>query len=315
MARTAGSPGSLPEPAGRPPSGGPGGVFNPLARQMARQHAAPPFRREPRLIEREYRKVRTLIGYFSPEVRGIEHLPAEGPVLVVGNHNCVYFMPDFWVTGMAIVERRGADAPSYGLTYDLLLTVPLVGSFLRRLGAIPAGNDEAEQALAQGALVLVYPGGDWEACRPWTARNTVDFAGRTGFAALALRTGVPVVPVVAHGSHDAVVVLSRGEAIARVLGLGGLKINVFPVMLGPPFGVATFLTPPLPLPSSVTVEFLPAITWPDLGPEAAADRATVQRCAAQVVGVMQDALDRLHAERPHPVLRGAARLVCGVLPH
>ena len=123
-------------------------------------------------------------------------------------------MPDMWVTARAIVDRRGRAQPAYGLTYDLLLAIPAVGSFLRHLGAIPADPAAAEAVLRDGALVLVYPGGDWEACRPWTNRGRVDFGGHTGFVRLALRSGVPVVPVVAHGADDTVIVVSRGERLS-----------------------------------------------------------------------------------------------------
>ena len=269
--------------------------------------------RDPSVIERAIRPIRAYTRYFSPEVRGVEHLPAEGPALVVGNHNCLFYMPDTWVTALAIVDRRGTEHPAYTLTYDLLFAIPGVGSFMQHIGAIPAGSDEAEAALADGDLVLDYPGGDWEACRPWLDRNTIDFGGRTGFVRLALRAGVPVVPVVAHGSHDSVVVISRGEHIARALGLGALRVKVFPILLGP-LGLTTVLTPPLPLPSSITVEFLPPIDWRGLGPAAADDPTVVDRCAAEVIGTMQSALDRLREERAHPVRRGLTNLVSGVLP-
>ncbi len=216
-------------------------------------------------------------------------------------------MPDTWVTALSIVERRGTEHPAFTLTYDLLFALPLVGPFLRRIGAIPASNEEAATALADGALVLDYPGGDWEACRPWQDRNTIDFGGRTGFVCLALRPGVPVIPVVAHGSHDSVIVVSRGEAIARVLGLPSMRVRVFPIVLGP-LGLTTALFPPPPLPSSITIEFLAPIDWSDLGPEAAEDKEVVDRCAADVIGVMQSALDRLSIERAHPVRRGLVNL-------
>jgi 1-acyl-sn-glycerol-3-phosphate acyltransferase len=248
--------------------------------------------------------------YFSPEVRGLDNLPATGPVLVVGNHSCLFYMPDTWIVALAITDRRGADAPAYALVYDLLLGLPMVGSMLRRLGAVPASGSEAERVLAEGAAVLVYPGGDMEACRPWTERNRVVFSGHTGFIRLALRTGVPVVPVVSYGSHHAVVVLSRGERLARALGLNKLRIKVFPIVLGP-FGVSSILTPPLPMPAAVTVEFMAPIDWSSLGPAAADDDAVVDGCYEQITTAMQATLDRLHADHPYPLLRGWARLLRG----
>ena len=155
-------------------------------------------------------------------------------------------------------------------------------------GSEPSGpaREEAERALAGGGLVLDYPGGDWEACRPWVDRNTVDFGGRTGFVRLALRSGVPVIPVVAHGSHDSVIVVARGDRIARVVGLGALRIKVFPILWGP-LGLTSVLVPPPPLPSSVTVEVLPPMDWGHLGPSAADDPRVVERCSDEVIETMQ----------------------------
>ena len=92
--------------------------------------------------------------------------------------------------------------------------------------------------------VIVYSGGDDDDYRPWTERHRADLRGRTGFVRLALREQVPVVPLVAHGSHDTTIVVARGGAIAG-LGLDRLRISVFPVMR--PAGIVPLqLTWPLP---------------------------------------------------------------------
>ena len=242
-------------------------------------------------------------------MRGLDRLPAAGPVLVVGNHSCLFYMPEAWTCGQAVLSRRGVDAPAYALGYDLLFAIPGVGPFLRRLGVIPASNGLASAALAREACVLVYPGGDLEACRPWAQRNKIDFAGRKGFVRLALRCGVPVVPVVAHGGHHAVVVLARGDRLARAAGLRNLRINVFPLLAGLPFGVTSVLAPPLPMPAHLTLEFLPALDWTGYGPAAADDERIVSACYEDITGRLQAALDRLSVERPYPLLQGSRRLV------
>lgn len=293
---------------------GGGGILAPLssviARRIADERAGPVTARDPEFVRHFIGPVARYVRYFSPEVRGLENLPETGPVLVVGNHSCLFFMPDTWVVALAITARRGVETPAYALVYDLLLGLPGVGGLLRRLGGVPAEGREAERVLAEGAAVLVYPGGDKEACRPWTDRNRIVFSGHNGFIRLALRTGVPVVPVVSHGSHDAVIVLSRGERLARLLGLERLRIKVFPIVLGP-FGVSTLLTPPLPMPAAVTVEFLAPIDWSRLGPEAAEDDDVVGACYDEITGAMQGALNRLHAEQPHPLWRGVTGLLHG----
>ena len=268
----------------------------------------PLFQRDPEFLRRQLSAVTRYVNYFSPEVRGQEYLPASGPALVVGNHSALFYMPDAWVVGLEIIRRRGLDPPAYALGYDLLFGIPVIGPFLRHIGAIPAGGQAAEQGLAQGGLVLVYPGGDREASRPWTQRDKIDLGDHHGFIRLALEAGVPVVPVVAHGSHDAIVVVSRGDRLAKTLGLPRLRIKVFPILLSP-YGLTTILTPPLPMPSAITVEFLPPLDWSTYGSAAADDGAIVEACYEEITSAMQTTLDRLHTQDPHPVIRGWCNLL------
>jgi 1-acyl-sn-glycerol-3-phosphate acyltransferase len=289
------------------------GIFAPLARRISAGRADAGQGRDPEFIRRSLPVVAGYTSYFSPEVRGLDRLPATGAVLVVGNHSCLFYMPEAWVAGQAMLERRGIEQPMGLLAHDFLFGVPGVGAVVRRLGGIPASGDAARSALQQGAAVLVYPGGDMEACRPWTERDRIDFGGRKGFVRLALRCGVPVVPVVAHGGHHAVVVLTRGERIARAIGLPGIRIKVFPVLAGPPFGVTPVVLPPLPMPAELTVEFLPPLDWTGYGAAAADDDDVAGACYDEITGLMQSALDRLRAERPHPLLRGFSRLPATIM--
>ena len=286
-----------------------------LSQRVEHELAAPTFGRDPELLARMISPVERYASFFSPEVRGVEHLPKDGPVLLVGNHSGLFYMPDLWITALAVVRRRGLEQPAYGLAYDLLFAIPGVQRVLRGIGAIPAGNEQAETALSQGALVLVYPGGDYEACRPWSARDRVEFGAHRGFVKLALRSAVPVVPVVAYGAHHTVVILSRGERLARVLGLNRLRVKVFPILLGPPFGVNSVFTPPLPLPAAITVEFLSPLDWSIFAPDEAEDDEIVEHCYRQITGLMQESLDKLRAEHPHPVLRGVSHLLSSGQSH
>ena len=158
--------------------------------------------------------------------------------------------------------------------------------------------------------------GDGASARPKGGANTT---GRTftrkGFVRLALRCGVPVIPVVSHGAQHAVFVLSRGDRVARRLHLANspLRVNVLPVVFAPPFGLALAPSPyPPPMPAAVTVQFLPALDWSALGAEAAEDPTVVDACYAETVATMQAALDRLNAEKPHPVLSGSGQLARGI---
>ncbi len=209
-------------------------------------------------------------------------------------------MPDYWAFLRHWVRERGPSAPLFFLGFDFAFAIPVASTIARRMGAVPAQRDLAGRLLRQGAAVLVYPGGDLEDYRPWADRHRVEAHGRTGFVRLALRERVPVVPLVSHGSHDTIVVLSRGDALARRLRFDRLRIGVFPVTLGP-LGIAPLQLLTWPLPAKVVTRVCEPFDWSDLGPDAADDAVTVRHCYEQVLGRMQSNLDELVERTPNPV--------------
>ena len=180
------------------------------------------FQYDPEFTERVVDLMEVYGRYFDSEVRGIDFLPESGPMLVVGNHSGLNSEPDTPAVMAAWYRKRGFEYPLTVLSFDPIFAIPKVKDFFRRLGQVPASAENAEAVLASGASVLVYPGGGYEIARPWTERNKVCLAGRKGFIKLALRTGAPVVPVVGHGGHNTSIVLTRGEDIAKALGLNKL---------------------------------------------------------------------------------------------
>lgn len=258
--------------------------------------------RDPALLARILPALDIALAYFDAQIQDFDKLPADGPMLIVGNHSGGIYMPDFWAFLRHWVRQRGVDDPLYALGLDMIFSLPGVGSLARRLGAVPASQDSARRLLASGSSVLVYPGGDVDDYRPWAERHRVDLHGRTGFIRLALRQQVPVVPLVNHGSHDAIHVLRRGDTVARMVGLDRLRIHVLPLVAGLPWGIAPAPVPTWPLPAKVIVRVCEPIDWRWLGPAAADAPDVVAHCYEEVLGRMQANLDELVAEVPHPVL-------------
>ena len=218
--------------------------------------------RDPEFIRRHlmpaFRALSSL--YFRADVEGLERVP-DGPVLLVGNHSGGLLTPDTIVTVRAWHDRFTVERPLYALAHAMATGVPVIGEVARRFGALTAGQDAARAALDRGASVLVYPGGDREVYRPWPKRHRIDFDGRTGFLHLAHAADVPIVPVVAEGGHDTLMVLSDGRRLARWLRLDRVgRVKVLPVSLGVPFGLAVAGFPPhVPLPVKIRVAFLDPI--------------------------------------------------------
>src|SRR3954468_18536800 len=86
--------------------------------------------------------------YFRAEVSGLEKIPAEGPVLLVGNHSGGNLTPDTTVLTLAFATYFGVERRFYQLAHNLVLSMPGLG-FLRKYGTVAASPDNAELALDQ----------------------------------------------------------------------------------------------------------------------------------------------------------------------
>ena len=129
---------------------------------------------------------RLLHGYFRAQVSGMENLP-KGPFLAVGNHSGGTLIPDtlVWLSAYHAEER---ETPLLTLAHDGIFNQypAAISRWAARFGAIRAEAGLALQALEEGHAVQVYPGGDLDACRPFSQRSRVVFGGRTGYAGLAI---------------------------------------------------------------------------------------------------------------------------------
>ena len=238
-------------------------------------------------------------GYFRADVTGLEHVP-DGPVLLVGNHSGGTLIADTFVFAQAFYDAFGPERPFHQLAHDLVFALPGARAMVTRYGTVPASPENMRKALDRDAALLVYPGGDHESFRPSWKSAEVDFAGRDGFAKLALELGVPIVPVVAIGGQETALFLGQGTSLAQRMGLDRLaRLKVLPGQIAPPFGL-TLLDMPLriPLPAKITVRVLPPI---DLAKTLDGDRSP-EAAYRLVTSRMQQALDELDDERTLPVI-------------
>lgn len=256
---------------------------------------------DPDFMRRLVAKMEIFTSYFGAEVRGMDRVP-KSPVLLIGNHSGGIITPDTSAVYAAWYRTRGFDDPLMGLAFDGIYGVPGWRELMRKIGQMPASMDNAETALGQGHSVLLYPGGAYEVFRPWKDRNRIAFKGRKGFIRLALRAGVPVVPVVGHGGHETTIVLTRGERLAKLLGLDRVRMDGAPILFQIPWGISTPATPGLPLPAKITVQVCEPLDWSRFGPEAADDPEVLEQCYQETISIMQTMLDTLAIENPRPLL-------------
>jgi 1-acyl-sn-glycerol-3-phosphate acyltransferase len=255
--------------------------------------------RDPRLVALLLDFMRVVSRhYFRLRVEGVEHVPASGPALLVGNHNGGLVPMDSFFTGLAIHDRFGPERAMYALVHDFMFEDPLLRRYALALGMLRAGAEGARHAFAQGHCVLVYPGSDLETYRPFRERKKVILGGRKGFLRLALRERVPIVPVISSGTHEQFVVLTRGDRLARLLHAHAwARTDVCPIVFSLPWGITSGFVPYLPLPAQTTIAFAPPLRWPEIGPDQAERPEVLERCYREVEAVMQGELDRLEQGR------------------
>ena len=141
---------------------------------------------------------------FRLEVRGREHVPATGPVLIVSNHVSVLDPP--FVGGASPREL-------YFLAKEELFAIPLFGRLIRGLNARPVKRDGTDsralkaalKLLAEDRALLLFPEGTRQ-------REGRLGAGKPGAGMLAVMSGAPVVPAYVSGSAQA---LPPGRALPR----------------------------------------------------------------------------------------------------
>ncbi len=233
------------------------------------------------------------------EVRGLGNIPDEGPVLLVGNHSGGNMTPDTILFTLAFSTFFGVERRFYQLAHNLVLAMPWLAR-LRKFGTVAASPSNASEALASGAALLVYPGGDYDVHRPSWLGNKVDFGGRKGFIRLALEENVPIVPVVSIGGQETALFLTRGERLAHLLWLDRVfRLKVLPISIALPWGLNIGdMLGHIPLPAKLTIETLPAIDLrEDFGPD-----PDIDEIYDHLIRLMQETLDALASERRLPVL-------------
>jgi len=162
---------------------------------------------------------------------GKENIPKTGGVILAPNHLSYADWPTIAVFSDGYAHRY----PVF-MIKSPVFEVKVIGPLMYKFGQLPVyrGRGDAgkvlrlaEQALADGACVIVYPEG--------TATRDPDLwpmVGKTGAARLALTTGAPVIPIAHWGAQD-------------ILPYGSKKLRLFPrktvrMAAGPPVDLSAY---------------------------------------------------------------------------
>ena len=226
--------------------------------------------------------------WFRVQIRGLEHVPAQGPALVVANHSGTLPM-DAVMLQAGLHDEHPARRNLRLLGADLVYEVPLLSALARKGGHIPAAPANADALLRAGELVGVFPEGFKGIGKPFAERYHLQRFGRGGFAATAIRAGVPLIPCAIIGAEEIYPMLGNAKQIAELLRLPYFPLTPLFPWLGP-VGM-------VPLPSRWIIEFCPPVTTNGYEPGDETDPGAVADLSGRIRGTIQRKLDDLLDER------------------
>jgi 1-acyl-sn-glycerol-3-phosphate acyltransferase len=254
---------------------------------------------DPKLMEKQSGLWNFLMDrYFRLELDGFDNLPDQ-PCLLVGVHSGGPLTMDAWTVIMAWWRHFGGTRSLHGTAHDVLMNAPVLGEYFRRLGVLSPTKENIRAAFDKGDDVILWPGGEVDSYRAWTNRDKAVLGGRKGFIRLAMRAGVPIVPVATVGGHDTLFVLSEGRGLAKALKLKErMRSEVAPITLSWPFGLGLHLTPfqHVPLPAKIRTRILAPI-YLDADPKRLDDQNYVDAVYNQIEGSIQAGMDELAKKR------------------
>ena len=227
--------------------------------------------------------------WFRVEWEGLEHIPREGGALLVANHGGA-------IPSDAPVIMHGLETelsrPVYGLAENLFRSLPVIGTLWSRTGGVPAHPDNAFRLLHdEQQLVLVFPEGTKATGKLVTERYRLRRFGRGGFVEIAMRAGVPIVPIAIVGNEEAMPILAKSKLLAKLLNVPYAPLTANMFLFGPIGGLV------MPLPSKFRLRVLPPVHFDVATNQARYNRSVVMEESEAIRSTIQDALFEMLRQR------------------
>ena len=153
-------------------------------------------------------------------VEGLENIPKEGPCVFVGNHRSYYDIP---------LLLASLDKPHGILAKEELEKIPLLNRWMKLLGCVFVKRDDIRASVkALNDATAIVESGRSFVIFPEGTRYKGEEGGAGEFKAgafrIAIKTGVPVVPVAISGARD----LFEGHGLRATP--GDIRVRILPAI-------------------------------------------------------------------------------------
>ncbi len=208
--------------------------------------------------------------YFRVQTSGLENVPVEGRVLLIGNHSG-QLPVDGFLLAMAVATNPNGPRAARAMIERFFPTVPFVGNLLNQMGAVIGDPQNCRRMLENEEAIIVFPEGVRGSGKLFRDRYQLQRFGH-GFMHLAINHATPIVPVGIVGCEETMPSLANLAPLAKLLGIPYLPV-----------------TTPLPLPARVSLHFGAPMRF-----EGAADEAqitaNVEAVKTAIRGLLDDGL-------------------------
>lgn len=216
--------------------------------------------------------------YFKVRTEGLQHIPARGRAMLVGNHSGGIAL-DGAITIAACFFELEPPRLAQAMADKFINRSPFGSLWSSRLGHFTGLPEHAIRLLEEDRLLVVFPEGARGTAKLFRERyDLVDFG--TGFVRLAMRAKAPIVPFAFLGGGEAVPTIRNSKRLGK--------------LLGAPYVPLTPYVLPLPLPVTVDLHVSEPMWFEGTGNE---DDRVVQDCVDQVKARIKDMLDAGYRQR------------------
>jgi 1-acyl-sn-glycerol-3-phosphate acyltransferase len=181
--------------------------------------------------------------YFSVKVHGIQHVPARGRAMLIGNHSGGVALDGAMVIASCFFEMEPPRL-AQGMAEKFINRIPFASMWASRTGQFTGVPEIAERLLREGRLLMVFPEGARGTAKLWKERySLVEFG--TGFMRLAMKTQTPIVPFGFVGGADAIPTVANLYALGRLVGVPYVPVTPWLVALPRPTALEVVYGEPL----------------------------------------------------------------------
>lgn len=163
--------------------------------------------------------------YFTVTVQGMEHVPARGRVMVVGNHSGGVAIDGAMVIASMLLDKNPPRL-AQGMVEKFLNSVPFSSMWSSRLGQLTGLPEHALHLLHEERMLLVFPEGSRGTAKLYKDRYSLVRFG-TGFMRLALQTRSPIVPFAFLGGGDVLPTIANLHTLGRLIGVPYVPVTSY----------------------------------------------------------------------------------------